>query len=111
MGPTPLQSFPMSLLRAVTVLFPLALAVPVAYAQTDMANPALTAHAGHIESSDDLLADPQARGALSRVPWATTASAGSDLISAAPQAQFVFADEAPLQAGMFDSPTAWEDEP
>ena len=101
----------MNLLRAITLLLPLALAAPVAYAQTNVANPALTTHAGHITSSDDLLADPPAGEALSRVPWAAAVPAVSDQIDATPQAEFVFADEVPLQAGMFDSPTVWEDEP
>lgn len=101
----------MNLLRAITVLFPLALAAPGAYAQTNVANPALTTHVGHIASSDDLLADRPAPKALPRIPWAAAAPAVSDQTDATPQAEFVFADEVPLQAGMFDSPTAWEDEP
>lgn len=101
----------MNLLRAITLLLPLALAVPVAYAQTNVANPALTTHAGHIASSGDLLADTPGGEPLPRVPWAAAAPAVSDQIDATPQVEFVFADDVPLQAGMFDSATVWEDEP
>lgn len=101
----------MKLLRAIPLLLPLALAVPVAYAQTHEANPALTTRVGYIASSADLLANPPAREALPRVPWAAAASNDSDQTVSTPQVEFVFADEVPLQAGMFDSPTAWEDEP
>lgn len=101
----------MNLLRAITVLLPFAVAVPVGYAQTRETSIAVTTHVGAMTSTDDLLADPPASEALPRVPWAATASTASDPALPTPRAEFVFADEVPLQAGMFDSPTVWEDEP
>ncbi|QSX75848.1 hypothetical protein HIV01_004815 [Lysobacter arenosi] len=101
----------MNFLRTIAVLLPLASAVPVAYAQARQPDPVVATHVGHLASSDDLLAGPPAREALHRIPWAATASTDSDLAPEAPQAEFVFAAEVPLQAGMFDSPTVWEDEP
>ena len=101
----------MNLLRTLTALLPLAFAVPASYAQTHETNLAPTTHVEHLTSSDDLIAVPSTLQALPRAPWATTAPAVSDLTVAPPQARFVFADEVPLQAGMFDSATAWEDEP
>ncbi len=101
----------MNLLRTFIALLPAVLAVPVAGAQTGSANPAATVHVEAMASSDELLADPPGREALSRVPWAAHAPTVYGPASASTQTDFVFIDEVPLQAGMFDQPTAWEDEP
>ncbi len=101
----------MNLLPTLGVLLTLALSVPAAYARAPATPPGPTAQDGHIASSDDLLAVPAGKQSFRRAPWTVAAPGVSEPTGATPQADFVFADEVPLQAGMFDSPTAWEDEP
>lgn len=85
-----------------------AVILPAAYAQQSVR-----------ERADDLL--PASSGVpapVNRAPWIVADPANSPIDPAArrtsvnaPQVDLKFADEVPLQPGMFDSATAWEDEP
>ncbi|MFC3816234.1 hypothetical protein [Lysobacter sp. GCM10012299] len=93
--------------RLLAAVFIAALAIPAAQAQQSDGRATPVAEAS-FSAADNHLAVRLNSDWQPPTPWAIPGTAPDLAIQ---QVDLKFADETPLKPGMFDSPTAWEDEP
>ncbi|UNK49925.1 hypothetical protein MNR01_02480 [Lysobacter sp. S4-A87] len=101
----------MNAVRLLTALFVGALVIPAAHAQQSAGRNAGVVTEATVAAGDNFLA-ARTQGVPQQLPWTTRDAAADPAFgSSAARVDLKFADQTPLKPGMFDSATAWEDEP